>query len=189
MKLMLHGAFALWFEAPGPRSGSGRAVMGVGGRGADSIYLSLHISLSHSLSLSHYGLSPLSLVVSLILCVVLSSAFSYFVSLALTLFFICLSFFLHSVSVSHSLSSSLYYLPLSLSLGCPPLTFSLYRHSPPSLWLSLFIFLSLHYHCQSVSLSLTLSFSFCILCLSFLLPSLLCLSLSLVFACPSVLPS
>ena len=155
---MLHGAFALWFEAPGPRSGSGRAVMGVGGRGADSIYLSLHISLSHSLSLSHYGLSPLSLVVSLLLCVVLSSAFSYFVSLALTLFFICLSFFLHSVSLSHSLSLSLYYLPLSLSLslGCPPLIFSLYRHSPPSLWLSLFIFLSLHYHCQSVSLSLYL---------------------------------
>ena len=46
MKLMLHGAFAVWFEAPGPRSGSGRVVMGVGGRGADSIYLSLHSSLS-----------------------------------------------------------------------------------------------------------------------------------------------
>ena len=101
-------------------------------------------------------ISSLSLVVSLLLCVVLSSAFSYFVSLALPLFlFVCRSFFTMFLCRTRCLYSCIIFLSLSLSLLPYPHFLALPSLSSITL-LSLFIFLSLHYHCQSVSLSLYL---------------------------------
>ena len=186
---MLHGAFALWFEAPGPRSGSGRAVMGVGGRGADSIYLSLHISLTHSPSLIMGYLLSLSLSLFLCFSVLFSLARSRisFLLLSLSFLFVCRSFFTLFLCRIRCLYRCIIFLSLSLSRLPSPHFLSL--PSLSSITLALSIYLSLSTLSLSICLSLTLSFSFCILCLSFLLPSLLCLSLSLVFACPSVLPS
>ena len=99
-------------------------------------------------------ISSLSLVVSLLLCVVLSSAFSYFVSLALPLFlFVCRSFFTMFLCRTRCLYSCIIVLSLSLSLCCPTLTFSLYRHSPPSLC-SLYLSFSLYTIIVNLSLSL-----------------------------------
>ena len=159
--------------------------MGVGGRGADSSYLALHISLSLTLPLSLWVISSLSLSLFLCFSVLFSLARSRisFLLLSLSFLFVCRSFFTLFLCRIRCLYRCIVFLSLSVALPSLSLSTVTLLHHSGSLYLSFSLYIII------VNLSLSHFIFFVLHPLSVVLASISSLSKSLSFCLLALLSS